>query len=514
MSIILSVNNDLDDALRALGHTVISVPVIEQGTHSCQTLWRESVLYPQLPDFFIQKEALARKIFFSDVHTFACKTVFWSIDTHLQYSWVMYYARLFDVFLTPHQAFIENLAQEWLHPQLARLAQCATQQDYVPHNRRQHNLNFVARLSGTRYFRQKMCQLLLERYGMRHTEDISFADMMKLYANTRIIPNESMANEVNFRLLEGAAVGACVISPDIGEDQNCLLTTGEEFLVYKDFAQLVELIDGCLQNPHYCEAIGRRAFERVQKEHLAIHRAQKLYEVLQESTQCAREQVYVNDMANVALFLFLFVNADNIQKAAHALPYEYRIPALKIVQELFIALKMNASRKEEMRECVFSLLHQASACLMQKKSVEDRKTSGSEADFSRESEKMLAVACGGAALYYEDASLSYFFLRFHQKLCAVSVPTLPENIQSLSKQELVAETALIWVQVLISERKECLAGSDYISGCCRTALDFTCLMRELYPLDMRWFAAVVHLEKFWKFFPPDERERIEQALQE
>ncbi len=508
MSIILSINNNLDQSLRELGHTVISIRLTDSGVYSVKSLWEGCEIYPQLPDFFIQKESLGAKIFFLDVHHLPCKKAFWGIDTHLHYGWQMYYTQLFDTFLTPHKAFLAYLCEEWQHPQLFRLAQSGTKRSFIPHAERKHKLNFVGRLSGTRAHRQRVCALLRSRYNMEHLDGLTFAQMMDLYDNTCIIPNESIANEVNFRLMEAASAGACVISPHVGDDQDSLFTPGEEVLIYKNLNDLERLIDNCLADPIMCENIGKKAFARVQKEHTPLRRAQELMDaVTQESTSCSSE-AYADDIAHLSLFLATQSTVTNISMPKNVQEYSYTIPALSLLHELFSLLKAVKGDKAGSKEKVFVLLDRASLCLMQQKSQKITLCTHTQARL-QEHEKTLAIACGGAALYYEDAALGYFFLRLHQKLCGLGTPPVPQESQT---QDAVMEMGLLWVHILIHLGKECFKGETYTDGCCRTAFDFVTVLRKLYPTDMRWFAATSLLKNLWKSYPQEEREQLENTL--
>ncbi len=508
MATILSLNNDLDQALRDLGHTVISISLRKSDCYSAQKLWEESSLYPTPPDLFIQKESIGLKILLRNVSSLPCKTAFWGIDTHLHYAWQMYYARLFDVFFTPHKDFLAYLCEEWQHPQLIRLAQSGVVRDFVPHAQREHKLNFVARLSGTRIHRQRLCQLLWDNYKVQHTDNLTSSQMFDLYSNTRIIPNESIAKEVNFRLLEGASVGACVITPDVGDDQNCLFTPNKEILVYKNLEELKTLIDKCLAEPDFCENIGRKAFERVQKEHTPLHRAQQLCAAFHPQTPSTRETTYAEDLTHFSLFLTMLGHKDFAENILTFPAYEYQIPHLSLIQEIFCSLRTHENNKEGNKENIFALIQKASLCLM-KKNLPLENMAPPLASY----EKMLAIACAGAALYYEDASLSYFFLRLHQKACSLPMPPLPSKDTGLSTQDMVIETAINWIHVLLHVGKECLSGERETPGLCRTALDFINIIQTLYPTDMRWYASMLQLKKIWQIFPEEERAQLEKELQ-
>ena len=92
--------------------------------------------------------------------------------------------------------------------------------------------------------------------------------MLKLYDNTRILPNESLCAEVNFRLVEDASCGCCLLTPDIGEDQDALLEPGKKCLIYANGLELLEQIDLPAARPEQAEAIGYAAWRRIQAEHL------------------------------------------------------------------------------------------------------------------------------------------------------------------------------------------------------------------------------------------------------
>lgn len=273
---ILTINLSIDSALTALGHEVLSV-LLPAGVYALHSQPGVSAFQP---DLLIQQEALGNAVILTDVDTFSCPKAFWSIDTHLNLFWHRYYGRLFDCFLTPHADFCTEAPPHWQHPYTCRLPFAGLPVPWRAHAERSADLNFVGRITLQRPMRQQAIQFLQQRYRMGLHQDISRADMLTLYTDTRILPNETIAFESNFRLLEGASCGCCLISPHVGADQDAVLEPGKEVLVYADALECAELIDLCLRKPRMAEAVGRMAWERVQASHLPEHRAVQLLQIL------------------------------------------------------------------------------------------------------------------------------------------------------------------------------------------------------------------------------------------
>jgi hypothetical protein len=114
-----------------------------------------------------------------------------------------------------------------------------------------------------------------------------------------VTPNECLANEVNFRLLEAASAGSLVLGPDVGPDQNELLEPGKEFLLYHDGLELLELAAWTKARPVETERMARAAWLRAQTGHLCAHRVAFL---LARFSSCARNRL---DGPAAALALWL-----------------------------------------------------------------------------------------------------------------------------------------------------------------------------------------------------------------
>ncbi len=272
---------DLVTALEALGHQVTVLRLSGGMTPLPWLLSRHSIQ----PDLVIQQEHLGRRAFLGGLEKAPCPTLFWAIDSHLNLYWQQYYALLFDGILTPHLSLFHALPRLLQPKALCRFAQWGALRPWRAHAARAHQISFCARLDANRPLRACLITLLQKYAGLHHAGNLSFQAMMELYGSSRVIPNESIANEVNFRLMEGASAGCLVLSPNVGEDQNTLLTPDSEFLIWHDGVELLHHVAWAKAHPLAAEKIGKAARLRILMEHLPTHRAKTLLNFAATLTQ-------------------------------------------------------------------------------------------------------------------------------------------------------------------------------------------------------------------------------------
>lgn len=453
---ILSVNNPLDTAFRDLGHDVVSLSVSSSGIYSLHTLTDVAGFQPQM---FLQRETLGLKICFQDIHELSCVKGFWSIDTHLNYYWQRYYGQLFDVFFTPHPTYLSCLGENWRHPHMQRMPQPARELPWVPHAQRTHTSCFVGRQTAYRALRERMCTLLQDTHQMEIFDGLTNADMFALYSNTRLIPNECIAFESNFRLLEGAACGCCVLSPVIGEDQDALFTPGKEILVYNDAAELLSLMDYYTAHPAEAEAVGQAAHSRVQAEHLPRHRARVMLEAMLEAMPRAPRTAAQGNAATQALVMAMAQLCLNEQVTMSDMDALFT-QALDTINELRLRVLFTVKRQQ--LDQLPALLQCARQALAQAESAEHTKA--------------LAIACGGAAIYARDKESAQYFLNIYE--CVIQCAE-----QDAADLTVVADR---WITALIRDGKLLVHGLLYCEGCCHSALDMILTLAEIAPVDDTW----------------------------
>jgi len=269
--VLIDVMPALERCFKELGHT-LKILRLEGGIfYLPELLAREGFS----PDFVLQQEVLGKRNYFGGLDRISCPTAFWALDTHLNMFWHMWYARLFDCVLTPHISLFNALPEALRPRQIRRFAWPGEIRAFVPHAKRANKLGLCARMTQHRPIRTWLAELLRPG-GLVLTEGLSHEQMMVFYDATRTIPNECLANEVNFRLMEGASSGSLVLSPDVGEDQDALLEPGREYLIYRDGLELLDCISWANLRPAAAETIGRAALQRIQAEHLPMHRVEQL----------------------------------------------------------------------------------------------------------------------------------------------------------------------------------------------------------------------------------------------
>ncbi|GHV53523.1 hypothetical protein FACS1894206_04380 [Deltaproteobacteria bacterium] len=258
------------------GHTVSRVTLTDGET----PLDRICASLASPPDLLIQQESLLNRRFITGLESAPFPTLFFTFDTHLNLFWQQYYTRLFDAVLCPHPSLFRALPENNASSRIIPMPHAGYALPWKPHAGRKHDLVFCGRLTKERPTRENMAHLLQERHSLRVAQGISLNEMLALYADSRIIPNEAICYELNLRLLEGASAGAAMLSPDCGTDQSAVFTDGKEMLVYHDGLDLCEKISWLKNNPALAEKMGKAAHDRVQREHLPVHRAKALLDLL------------------------------------------------------------------------------------------------------------------------------------------------------------------------------------------------------------------------------------------
>lgn len=239
------------------------------------------------PDCVIQDERLAPRVLLRGLEQLTCPKIFWSLDPHLNHYWQAPYAAQFDLTACTQKAWMEPLARagtgrvEWL-------TWCEAAGPWRPHAQRACDLAFVGRIDEHRPLRRLFADFLAERFPFRLETDIPYEQMIEVYGQARLAPNQSIQGEITHRLFQGAAQGCVMVEPGLDNGLEELFTPGREVETYRDALELEEVLRARLRHPKATEAMGRAAWERHAREHQPWHRLQALGRLALECGPSAR----------------------------------------------------------------------------------------------------------------------------------------------------------------------------------------------------------------------------------
>lgn len=241
-----------------------------------------------VPDLVVQLESLGKRTILTGMDSVDCPVIFWAVDPHLNSHWHASYARLFDMTCSTQRAEIPQIKRRGAQD-VRWMPTSGHDVSWTDMKDRAHVMAFVGRLSHQRPARQWMVEFLKDRVGEASfpvKDGLPFREMMELYQQSKIIPNESILGEVNFRTFEAASCGCLVLNPEIGDEQYDLFEPGREFDTYADVIELDAKLERYLSNDRLVQAMGRAARERVRAEHMPVHRAARFLEYAEDATRC------------------------------------------------------------------------------------------------------------------------------------------------------------------------------------------------------------------------------------
>ncbi|MFP5238341.1 MAG: glycosyltransferase, partial [Acidobacteriota bacterium] len=280
------INGQLGATLLSLGHEVLDL-VPAPGVVDVRALLEPHGFRPEL---LVQTEVLGPRVILAGLEHLDCPKVFWSVDTHLNAFWHAHYGRLFDAVATTQPAWVPRLEALGL-PRVFPLPWFGSQAPCKPFGDRRHGVSFCGRIGQSRPLRRQFADFLRDEFAARLEESLPYEDMLALFEDTRIVPNEAIAGEINFRLFEAASHGSLVLTPRTAGLEE-VFEPGREVDTYAEVLELEDKVRHWLAHPHEAERMGRLARERALACHLPLHRARevlRLAPLLERAAATGRE---------------------------------------------------------------------------------------------------------------------------------------------------------------------------------------------------------------------------------
>ncbi len=198
---------------------------------------------------------------------------FYAIDTHLSHSWkkIQKTAAMYDsVFCCHRPAALVLPGAEWVpvacDPEIHGSAQRPERWD----------VGFIGTEGAIP--RKFYLQALRERYPKSFIGPADYRQIGNLYAQSRIGFNYSINDDVNMRVFEVLAAGACLLTNALSHnDLDTLgLRDGEHLIVYRRGRRLFEQIDALLADPARRMRVGQAGRSKVLDAHTYVHRLKRM----------------------------------------------------------------------------------------------------------------------------------------------------------------------------------------------------------------------------------------------
>lgn len=279
------VNCSLSAAFQELGHEVLNLQP-KPSVCNIETLLKEHGFEP---DAVIQQETLGPRILVHGLERLPCPKIYWAVDPHLNAFWQEEYAGLFDVICSTQKLWTRHL-QHRGGGRTAWLPWYGRSMPWVPWSRRTRESCFIGRVDDHRISRQHFIASLQRRFNMEHVQDVPHREVLTIYKDAKIAPNESIFGEINFRLFEATSCGCLVFNQSPCPGLESLFTPGYEVVTFEHALELEAKISKSFCAPAMAERTAKAAWARVQEAHLPVHRAEHLVRLLKDfsSTQKVR----------------------------------------------------------------------------------------------------------------------------------------------------------------------------------------------------------------------------------
>ncbi|MCL4504763.1 MAG: glycosyltransferase [Chloroflexi bacterium] len=278
----------LERALEQLGHTVSYVGLPSEtrsGYESGIRIDRVIAALPQLPDLYLWIDPAGR-YFPAGIENLPIPSACWLVDVHLGH-WRQEAARFFDAVFVAQKDYVPRFKEAVGHDQVYWLPLGAADDVHRNlHLPRIYDVGFVGNIArahrGTA--RAQRLTLIASRF---HTNDIYGAylpaEVGRIYSQSRIVFNTSIAGDVTMRIFEGTACGAMVLTDAVSNGLQELFMINEELVTFQDDHDLVAKIEYYLEHADERYAIALAGERRTVTQHLYTHRTQTMLSAMTAS---------------------------------------------------------------------------------------------------------------------------------------------------------------------------------------------------------------------------------------
>ncbi len=283
MKILMVNQNWLRAEFEAAGHSVFSVSLSNEG---CDIQFPaggidiEEILRA-LPSGFSPDRVLywddSTVSWVSGLEQLDVPKLFYSVDVHHHHTWHPQFSATFDRVLVAQKDYVP--AFYGYSPEAQWLPLWATQAPF-PEQPRDLNTVFVGTLNDTIHPKRRE---FFEAVMRLTRVDVLQGDYRGIYARAKIVLNQVVSGDLNFRVFEALNSGALLITPRIGNGLLDLFTDGEDLVCYEDgnANDAAAKVEQYLRDETLRQKVAAQGAASVRTNHSCQARAAELIQILQ-----------------------------------------------------------------------------------------------------------------------------------------------------------------------------------------------------------------------------------------
>lgn len=188
------------------------------------------------PDLVFFCEGGTMKLFPKNIHKVTCLTAWYGIDTHMDLDKHKFITRFFDITFLAQKCYVSDFQQSGIS-NVNWLPLAYDQTLASPGaTERVYDISYVGSFNRQMHpDRFQLIDLLRQRFPNSKFTSANARDMYEIYANSKIVFNKSVNNDVNMRFFEAIGSGACVVTNEIHSNGlEELFEEGRHYFVYQN----------------------------------------------------------------------------------------------------------------------------------------------------------------------------------------------------------------------------------------------------------------------------------------
>lgn len=201
---------------------------------------------------------------------------YWASDTHLGYDYRLSVAKKADFVFCAQKKAVEDMKRDGI-PNPIWLPHAVEPQAYPKFDllSKKYDICFVGHVSSKN--REDALDRLFREFPNFYYGQALFEDAARKYAESKIVFNIAMKEDVNMRCFEALATGSFLLTdwvPSIDE----LFEDGKHLVLYRSMDECIDKVKYFLAHDEVREKIAQAGYEHVIKNHTIQHRVNRILE--------------------------------------------------------------------------------------------------------------------------------------------------------------------------------------------------------------------------------------------